>query len=96
MFPNRLLSSHFWSENQKRQFEEKTLKQRYENSIKLRIYLTKKTTELNKYLLDHLVKIENKVCNIVKAIIIKISSVSITIFRLGLENSGTSTGSGPK
>ena len=39
--------------------------------IKLRIYLTEKTTELNKYLLDHLVKIENKVCKIVKAIMIK-------------------------
>ena len=96
MFPNRLLSSHFWSESQKRQFEQKTLNQRYENLIKLRIYLTDKTNELNKYLLDCLVKIENKVCKIVKAVMIKISSVSITIFRLGLENSGTSTGSGPK
>ena len=96
MFPNRLLSSHFWSESQKRQFEQKTLNQRYENLIKLRIYLTDKTNELNKYLLDRLVKIENKVCKIVKAVMIKISSVSITIFRLGLENSGTSTGSGPK
>lgn len=96
MFPNRLLSSHFWSESQKRQFEQKTLNERYENLIKLRIYLMDKTNELNKYLLDHLVKIENKVCKNVKAVMIKISSVSITIFRLGLENSGTSIGSGPK